>query len=221
MTALVRKELHELAGIAAVALALYLAEVVNLLGGRLFDWVPAMPRGTGEVPFTGEEFLQFFTLVSVLFALALGFRQSAWESGRGTYLFLLHRPVPRTAVFAIKLATGAGLLLACSALPIVLYGLWCSVPGHVPAPFEWSMTAPAWQMTLLMPVLYFGAFLSGLRPARWFGTRLFPLAACGLAVVTLLAAVPRWWPVGFLCTALLCALLTANVVFVARKRDFS
>ena len=37
----------------------------------------------------------FFGLVSGFFALALGFRQSAWESARGTYLFLLHRPLAR------------------------------------------------------------------------------------------------------------------------------
>src|SRR5262245_51968210 len=102
MSALARKELREVFGIAAAALAAYLALVVSLMGARVFDWVPGMPRGTREVPFSGG-FLAFFTLVSVVFAVALGFRQSAWESARGTYLFLLHHPLRRETVFLTKL----------------------------------------------------------------------------------------------------------------------
>ena len=41
------------------------------------------------------------------------------------------------------------------------------------------MTAWAWQLWLCMPLVYLGAFLSGIRPARWFGTRLMPLVAAG------------------------------------------
>src|SRR5262249_33738065 len=111
MKALALKELREVFGIAAAALAAYLALVVNLLGMRLFDWVPGMPHGTDEVPFVCNGFYQFFTFVSVVFVVALGFRQSAGESARGTYLFLLHRPVPRLAIFLTKLGLGAGIFL--------------------------------------------------------------------------------------------------------------
>src|SRR5437660_1586611 len=102
MKALALKELRETIGIAAVALALYLALVTNLIGMHLFDWVPAMPRDTKEVPFTDANFSAFFSLVSVILAVALGFRQSAWESAKNTYQFLLHRPVPRHCIFQIK-----------------------------------------------------------------------------------------------------------------------
>src|SRR5262245_30434819 len=108
MTALVRKELREVFGIAAAALGCYLALVANLMGAKVFDWVPGMPRGTHGVPFVGTEFAIFFVLVSAVFAVALGFRQSAWELSKGTYLFLLHRPVSRDRVFLVKLATGVG-----------------------------------------------------------------------------------------------------------------
>jgi hypothetical protein len=219
MRAIALKELREVFGIAAVALAAYLALVVNLMGARLFDWVPGVPQGTLEVPFTGGGFTTFFVLVSVLFAVALGFRQSAWESSRGTYLFLLHRPVSRDVVFLTKLATGAAVYFACAGLPIVLYGWWAAVPGHHASPFAWSMTAPAWQTTLLMLLLYLGAFHSGLRPGRWFGTRLLPLLAAALAVVLLDNL--RWWPFGFLLAGLLAGLLVSNVCFVARTRDYA
>jgi hypothetical protein len=219
MRALVLKELREVRGIAAAALGGYLVLVASLLGARVFDWVPGMPRGTEEVPFTGSGFAGFFLLVSVLFAVALGFRQSAWESARGTYLFLLHRPVSRDAVFLTKLAVGAGVFVACSALPVVLYGAWAALPGRHPSPFSWSLTAPAWRLVFLTPLLYLGAFLSGLRPARWFGTRLLPLVAA-VALLALLDALP-WWGLGFPLAAALHVLLAAEVCFVARVRDYA
>jgi hypothetical protein len=219
MTALAIKELREVLGIAAAALAGYLALLASLLGAKVFDWVPGMPHGTTEVPFTGSGFVVIFTFVSVVFAVALGFRQSVPESARGTFLFLLHRPVARDAIFLTKLAIGAGLLLACAALPIVLYGAWAALPGTHPSPFEWSMTGPAWRMAVLMPLLYLGAFLSGLRPARWYGTRLLPLFG-SVVLLTLVYSLP-WWPLSVLLTVVLYAMLAANVCFVARTRDYA
>ena len=220
MRALVRKELREVFGIAAAALGCYLALAANLMGAKVFDWVPGMPRGTQEVPFTGGGFGTLFTIISTVFAVALGFRQSAWESARGTYLFLLHRPLPRDVIFLTKLATGVGVFLFCAVVPVVLYGAWAAVPGHHPGPFEWSMTVPAWQTVFLMPLLYLGAFLSGLRPARWFGTRLLPLVAA-LVLLVLLDVLPWWWALAFPLAALLYGLLVANVCFVARARDYA
>jgi hypothetical protein len=220
MKALVLKELREVFGIAAAALGCYLALVVNLMGAKVFDWVPGIPSGTQEVPFTGSGFTGFFSFVSMAFAVALGFRQSAWESSRGTYLFLLHRPQSRDRIFLTKLAVGVGVLLLSGSLPIVLYAWWAAVPGHHPSPFEWSMTGRAWRLVFLMPLLYLGAFLSGLRPARWFGTRLLPRAAAVLFLV-LLNVLPSWWTLSFPPAVLLYGLLMANVCFVARTRDYA
>jgi hypothetical protein len=219
MKTLALKELREVSGIAAVALACYLALAVNAMGAKVFDWVPGMPRGTTEVPFVGGSFTTFHTFLSVLLALALGFRQSAWESAQGTYLFLLHRPVWRNAVFLTKLATGLGAFLVCGSLPLLLYAWWSSVPGHHPSPFEWSMTLPAWRMELETSLLYFGAFLSGLRPGRWFGTRLLPLVASVMFLVVI-EATPFGW-LGLLLTGGFVGVLTANVCFVARVRDYA
>jgi hypothetical protein len=220
MAALARKELREIFGITAAALGCYLALVVNAMGAKVFDWVPGMPAGTREVPFTGGGFTTFFTFISVIFAVALGFRQSAWESAKGTYLFLLHRPLRRDMIFLTKLATGAGVLLVGASLPVAAYAAWSAVPGHHSSPFEWSMTGPTWRMTFLLPLLYLGAFLSGLRPARWFGTRLLPLVAALVAFV-LLGDMSRWWLVGLPLSFALYGLLVANICYVARVRDYA
>jgi hypothetical protein len=220
MRALALKELREVAGITAIAGAVYLALVINLMGAKVFDWVPGMPAGTRGIPFLESDFTEFFMLISVLFAVALGFRQSAWELGKGTFLFLLHRPASRGAIFLTKLATGAGVLAVCLSLPIVLYGWWATVPGHHASPFEWSMTETAWLLAVQMPLLYLGAFLSGLRPGRWLGTRLLPLAATALVVV-LLNILPWWWFLGLPVVVALDVVLIANVCLVARVRDYS
>jgi hypothetical protein len=218
MKALAFKELREVCGIAAVALGAYLVLVASLLGMKGFGWIE-MPQGTQEVPFTNSSFTAFFTLISVVFAVALGFRQSAWESAQGTYLFLLHRPVSRNALFLTKLAVGLGVFLACASMPILLYGWWSAVPGHHPGPFAWSMTEWAWRLVFLIPLLYLGAFLSGLRPARWSGTRLLPLVAT-LAFLILLCFL-RWWVLWFGLAAVLYGLLVSSVCYVARVKDYA
>lgn len=220
MKALAWKELREVLGIAAIALGCYLALVVNAMGAKVFDWVPLMPRGTMGVPFLDGGFTMTHMLISVVFAMAVGFRQSAWESSRGTFLFLLHRPLRRETIFGIKLTMGMAVLLICAGLPILLYAWWAALAGHHPGPFEWSMTASAWRLTFLLPLLYLGAFLSGLRPARWFGTRLLPLIGA-LLLLTLFYGLPSWGSIVFALVLVLSGLLFVNVCFLARVRDYA
>lgn len=219
MKALAWKELRETLSIAVIAMLGYAALLVNLMGGRVFYWVPGLPKQPENVPFVSGDFVSVFTVLSFLLAVALGFRQSVWESSRGTYLFLLHRPLPRNAIFLTKLATGLALLLFCASMPIVLYGVWAMTPGSHAGPFEWSMTVSAWRMLLMMPLVYLGAFLSGLRPAHWFGTRLLPLIA-SLALLILMSMLREWFLVLPL-SLTLCGLLIVNVCFVARARDYA
>jgi ABC-type transport system involved in multi-copper enzyme maturation permease subunit len=220
MRSLMRKELREVFGLTAAALGCYLALLVSLMRESGFVWVPGLPHGPEDVPFVSGSFMEPFTLISILFAVALGLRQSAWESSRGTYLFLLHRPVHRETIFLTKLATGAGVLLLGSGLPVALYMAWSAMLGHHAGPFEWSMSGPAWRLVILMPLVYLGAFLSGLRPARWFGTRLLPLAAA-VGLLVLVNVLPWWWYLSVPLAVVLYAALTANVLFVARVRDYA
>ena len=69
------------------------------LAAQLAMWLGYVRRGfwgacAAAVPFI----LPPFIIVSGLFAVVLGFRQSAWEEWRGTFQFLLHRPVRRDVV---------------------------------------------------------------------------------------------------------------------------
>jgi hypothetical protein len=67
--------------------------------------------------------------------------------------------------------------------------------------------------------VYLGAFASGIRPARWFGSRLLPLLAVGLPAV-LAVAVPYWWLVGLPLLLLTAAVLVIEILGVAATRDY-
>jgi hypothetical protein len=220
MKALGLKELRELRGIVVLALLAYLILVARMVGTKSLDFLPGLPQEMEPLPFRSGEFISYFMLLCQLFAIAIGFRQSAWESSRGTYLFLLHKPVTRLAIFNMKLTVGVSVFLICSAIPIGLYGWWAATPGHHAGPFQWIWTLSAWWVMGISLLLYLGAFLSGLRPARWFGTRLLPLAG---SVLLLFASQNPFWSLWLRIPVVLLtvAALVSAIHFVSRVRDYA
>jgi hypothetical protein len=217
--ALALKELREtfwIAGIAAIVLAYYL---IYHTGYDILS-MQASPIG-GMVPFHNDWFLNGgrFAMVAVILALAIGFRQSAWESVRGTYLFLVYRPISREQLFAVKLGVGLGLHLAVTGAAILFYAFWAALPGTHASPFFWSMTDNEWMLWISTSALYFGAFLCGIREARWYGTRLFPLAA--VAVVAIMAnELPLPWLARLALILVVDVLYVAVIFHVVRNRDY-
>lgn len=223
--ALVMKEWRETWAFGALAFVVYLAHLGNYtgLGGPVLRSMSWLTRGADgkppELPFINDNFTSTVGFVGCLLAIALGFRQSAWEPHQGTALYLLHLPLSRRAILATKIFSGVGLLLACSLVPIVLYGTWASWPRTHPGPFEWSMTGSAFRTWAIGPLVYLGAFASGMRPARWFGTRLFPLVAT-MVPATFSVALPAWWLLGLPILLLAAALLVATIFQEAETRDY-
>lgn len=232
LKSLIIKELRESLWLAIIALGLYLLLLYTLMSkdlDRLHSYgitaqMALVRSGTSEVPFAGTSFTSSFVMISMLFALGLGFQQTLKESRQGTYLFLLHRPRSRQAIFLTKMCVGAGLLLVCGMAPILIYALWAATPGNVPAPFEWSMTSSAWWHWAAIPLVYLGAFLSGLRPAAWYGTRLLPLVFSFSLLFVLRIVL---WPWGLSALALTIsyvasyAALVYATLYVADCRDYS
>jgi ABC-type transport system involved in multi-copper enzyme maturation permease subunit len=223
--AIVRKELREATLFAVLAVGVYLIYLIRLTGkwGRtlsfLFEWVPGLDVEAPDIPFVEDNFLNTFLFIGVALAITLGFRQSAWEPSQGTAQYLLHLPLARHIIFITKLAMGIGTLLVCTLLPILIYGTWAAWPGTHPGPFEWSMTWPAFQLWLLMPLAYLGAFASGIRPARWFGTRLLPLVSV-LVPAICSYVLPHWWLIAFPLLLLTVAVLVSDILWETETRDF-
>ena len=122
------KELRETAGIAVIGLLLYGA----LVGSKLLAAVAVQGNNQHFVPFVSDGFVGSFQAISLGLAIALGFRQSAWEGMRGTYLFLLHRPAPHQQIFVHKIITGLVLLMLVAAMPLLAYAAWAEPAGNPP-----------------------------------------------------------------------------------------
>ena len=215
LKALVIKELRESAGLVVLAGLALLNALSELAGLRLLPWNATSLQ---RYPFVYDQLSFYLWLYVGGLAVAIGLRQTAWELGQGTYLFLLHRPVSRGQVFLSKLAVGLAWVLVASAALILLYAWWASTPGHVAAPFHWSMTLPAWQKWLALPLVYLGAFLSGIRPAKWFGSRLVPLVA-SIFVAAIAAAMPWLW-LTLVISLVAAVLLVIGIFHYVRRRDY-
>jgi ABC-type transport system involved in multi-copper enzyme maturation permease subunit len=224
--AIVRKDLRETRLFAALSLGLYFIYLSELTGmsrsvvSPVVEFIlPVMSGEVADVPFVQGDFVGTYSLIGIALAIALGFRQSAWEPSQGTALYLLHLPLARRTIFLTKLLTGIGLLLVCTLLPILIYAIWASLPRTHPGPFEWSMTGEAFHVWLLMPLAYLGAFASGIRPARWVGSRLLPLGSVAIPGF-FLYVLPHWWLIAFPLLVLVAAVLVSNILWEAETRDF-
>jgi hypothetical protein len=223
--AIVRKELRETRLFAALAVGVYFLYLSTFIGRWsrpitvLFETFLPMYVSAPDIPFVEDNFLSMFFFTGFPLAIALGFRQSAWEPSQGTSHYLLHLPLSRSNIFLSKLLVGGGMLLGCSLLPLVAYGAWASTPGTHPAPFAWSMARPVFQIWLTMPLLYLGAFLTGIRPALWYGSRLLPLVAVAPCAF-FLQYVPDWWLLGLPLLVLIGASLTSVILLEAAERDY-
>jgi ABC-type transport system involved in multi-copper enzyme maturation permease subunit len=153
-TALLSKELRESGLFAGLAL---LAQMQLLGSGMDMSLIPFLSSGRGaEIPFLAarsfslmsDRELMFIT-IAIISAIVIGLNQTLMESWRQTSLFLLHRPVPRSQIFLVKLAAGGLILLGTSALPLLIYCLWAAKPGTHASPFFWSMTEPWWRSVVI------------------------------------------------------------------------
>lgn len=218
--ALLSKEMRECSLYAALAL---LAQMQWLGDGMDLPLIPVFGSGRGqEIPFLNFQLPNresVFGMTGAAAGIVFGLHQSLWESWRQTTLFLLHRPLPRSQIFLAKLAAGALLLLAVTYLPLLIYALWAATPGTHASPFSWSMTETWWRDASVAFICYAGAFLTGLQPGRWIGSKSWPLIAAILFAIALRIA-PFWPPfVYFLALATLtCFLVT--ILDTAQRREY-
>jgi hypothetical protein len=101
---------------------------------------------------------------------------------------------------------------------ILIYSIWAATPGKSGAPFAWSMTIAAWQSLLCLVLVYLSAFLCGIRPARWYGTRLAP-AVAGITLAMFVENTLWSWllPIGVVIIA--CIILSA-IFYYVDQRDY-
>jgi hypothetical protein len=216
--ALVIKELRDTSMIicaATFAFATWLASTI----GAAFPWFGVRPQVI--IPFVSENTTGPLAIVAGVTAIGLGLRQSTCVLNEPSSQFLLHRPVERWKLIGCKMLVGEIVTALLFTTAILLLSLWASIPGNNPAPFEFWMTAPAWIAMLAVTTVYKAAFLSGLRPARWWGTRLLPIA--GAIVIAVITGLLATWSllVGGVVVIAVNGLLWMSICDFAETRDYA
>jgi hypothetical protein len=188
MNALIQKDLREnlklaLLGFLIFSLMLLSAYRVstdmlaNLLKGGVYVQTDALQ------PLLSQSLLALAAFYCAIFGAALGWLQTRNEAHRDLWAFLIHRPITRTQIFWGKTIAGLCLYALGAGLPAAILVAVVRWPGHIAAPFEWEMVLPLLYLVLSGAASYFAGALTGLRQARWYGSRAFGL---GLAVIATL-----------------------------------
>ncbi len=81
------------------------------------------------------------------------------------------------------------------------------------------MTWPVFLVWLIIPLAYLGAFASGIRPARWFGSRLLPLFAV-VPAGSIVAALAQWWLIALPLLLLVAGVFVSEILWEVETRDF-
>jgi hypothetical protein len=147
---------------------------------------------TLPVPIAHSGYLTALSLIACAVGLWLGIAMSFREEVKGTWAFLIHRPVARSHIIGAKLLGACALYAGAVAIPYAALALWCAVPGNCPAPWAVDYLFPGLDILARGAIIFLGAFLCGVRPARWYATRFVPLFAA-VTLVILSALSPVWW----------------------------
>lgn len=221
--ALIIKELKEtwwLGAIAFMLLGVQLWSAVGLNADLETFSIVWYPGRRGRVPFLQTDFGQIAAMSACALAVFVAVFQTFGESFRGTWVFLLHRPIERWRILLVKLLTGLAVTLVLTGVPILLYAWWAATPGMHASPFAWWMTRQTWMIWLTSVPLYLGTFLCGMRDARWYGTRFLPLASVIFLPVVVeefhLATAPA-----LALNALAVAVLVPSILEATRTKDYA
>ncbi len=218
---MMRKELMEI--VPAIAITAFLYTVILISDALEYSWASdgdllnRMQRWTMVLH---DQFIDLLLMIAFGFAILLGLVQTLADSVQGTWGYLMHLPPGRRWVITSKLLIGGGAYFACTGSFLLICFLIGLSRQTAVIPFHWSMLSSSVQIVLIGALVYLGTFLTGLRPARWYGSRLLPMAGCGL-LVWLFIALPHWWVYGFAPLLVTCGLLVALILYVGDVRDYA
>jgi ABC-type transport system involved in multi-copper enzyme maturation permease subunit len=185
---LINKELREQSKVAVLGFIVFTVLLVLAFSAsadalKRIAYSSGYSDAEGFQPLLSQAVLTQAAFFCAIFGALLGWLQIHAEAHPDLWAFLVHRPIPRSAILRSKVVSGLLLYAAAAGLPLLGFIIVAAVPGKVAAPFEWTMVLPLVAIFLVGIVFYLAGLLTGLRKARWYGSRGFGL---GLAVVTAL-----------------------------------
>ena len=211
LVAVLRKELIEVSPVLLLSIVPYVVLVVVQISDAVY-----IERFNMASHILMRDGAMTFLAVSTLLAGLLGLVQTLRESVEGTWGYYLFLPASRNELLIAKMLAGLTGHAAASLLALVLMLLAALFgPGSTETAFALNMLL---QFFVASVIVYFGAFLSGIRPARLLGTRLFPLA--GMVGVWALVVYATNWLILLPVVAVICWLTISTINQIAARRDF-
>ncbi|HDY65460.1 MAG TPA: hypothetical protein ENH84_04415 [Phycisphaerae bacterium] len=227
--ALFKKELREAAPwiiLAALVMLLICGGLVNLrmryMGGEPPYWRVNPGRTVtlynlfrrSELADCGPVIL----LTTAGLGVVLAARQFLMPISLKTWAFTIHRSASPISILLAKVAAAiVALCLGVGAVWTVLF-FWASKPGALSYVPRTEVLGEGWLMVALGMVVYFGTALTFLSTARWYTTRIFPLAfATGIFILAIAQSSTAWF-VGVMILGLV--ILASQVVHVLLNREF-
>ena len=183
-TALVWKELREgakWAALGAAGLGAALTYALHNLG----ESNPIQMLAYSGASILSSSFLTMTTFGGPIVALLIALAQTIPESRGDKWGFLVHRPVTKSTLFFAKVLAGLILYSLASGIPFACSVAWVATPGHLAVPFDPRMSLAGIADLSCGMVYYFAGLLTGMRLARWYGSRTLGIAAgiiCSAAV---------------------------------------
>jgi uncharacterized membrane protein SirB2 len=215
LKALFWKEFRDVLPLCAIALAVQVLLICYAIG----IWTVEQHRNDVLAVWP------FVYIAAVVFPIAMGLWQNWRESTQNTFQFLLHRPLKREKIFGTKIGLGLVFCLVVGLLPLACFTAWIEIAiknarSNFPEVLQ-VLCSGIWLM-------YLGSFISSIRPARWFGSRFFPLlAGVALFIVAhpILEMTRRlsdvWHAVGLMVGPALTVAFVVAALHVAQTRDYS
>lgn len=218
MKQIILKELREQYRVALIGMLIFSALLASNFSGysqALTNalWNSGYMTADAFQPLMRSDILVLSAFGCGILGTVLGWLQIRAEKHPDLWAFLVHRPIERSDIFKAKAIAGLFLYALAAGIPIIGFEIWCVLPGHVAAPFEWPMLLPLLTILLSGVGFYFGGLLTGIRKARWFATQGVGVA-CGIAAVMLVFACKDFWQ------ALAIVTLTAAALGLAARGSY-
>lgn len=215
------KELRETWWMGLMALVAAGCVVIDAMGvGLGHDWRIQWTQNRGQSPFLARDFSYAIGVTALCLGGALGLWQTMSEGMIGTWSYILHRPISRFQVIATKLFAGVVILFVSIGLPLLGYLVWALSEVHA-APFELWMTEDTLRLWMSGVVGYLATFLTGIRTARIYMSRLWPLVPALLIFEGQQEYYP-WLPtVGWFLILIAAVLFLLSIFFAAEQRDYA
>ncbi|MBN1346168.1 MAG: hypothetical protein JXQ73_26000 [Phycisphaerae bacterium] len=159
-------------------------------------------------------FQKITTYGAAIGAGLLGLLQTVPELLQHQWAFLIHRPLTRKRLFFGKVVAGLALYAGAMLLPFLVAVIWVATPGHIAVPFHWQMLLPTFADVMGGVGFYFAGLLTGIRQARWYGSRVLPFGLPILCEAYVVMATEFW-------QAMVAAVLCASVLALAAWGSFA